>query len=312
VAYFKVFMCTTHGVPGFDPARLRQLFQLTATLDAPCLVHCEDESMTALAQHELQAAGREDGALIPQWRHQDAELAALNTAVFLARQTGAQMIAAHVSSPAGIAIVQRERAAGGRILAECCPQYLTLQEDEVLTEGPFRKFTPPARARTTGDLAAMWQALRQGQVNHVSTDHAPSTRQQKTAGSLWDAPFGLPGLDTTLPVLLDAAAAGLVSYERVVEAYSEAPARTYGLHPRKGHLGVGGDADIVLVDPTQRWTVADAEIRSGAGWSPYSGRTLVGRAVRTYLRGTLACDGDDVVAIPGTGQFLAGKGRDRV
>src|SRR4029450_11261940 len=123
----------------------------------------------------------------------------------------------------------------------------------------FRKFTPPARARTTRDLDRMWDALADGRIHHISTDHAPSTADQKTSGSIWEVHFGLPGIDTTLPVLLDAAHAGRLSYERVVEAYSEAPARAYGLWPRKGALIDGADADLVLVDPARRWTVTDAD-----------------------------------------------------
>jgi dihydroorotase-like cyclic amidohydrolase len=82
----------------------------------------------------------------------------------------------------------------------------------------------------------------------------------------------------------------------------------YGLHPRKGRLDVGADADIVVVDPTQGWTVSDADIRSRAGWSPLAGRTLVGRAVRTYIRGRLVAHGDEVVAPPGWGRFIRGAG----
>jgi dihydroorotase len=179
-------------------------------------------------------------------------------------------------------------------MVESCPQYLTLLEDEVLEHGPFRKFTPPARARDEGDLDAMWRALADGTIDLISSDHAPSTAAQKRAGSIWDVHFGLPGIDTTLSVLLDGAAAGWISYERVVAAYSEAPARIYGLKS-KGRLEPGADADLVVVDPTQRWTVTDEDILSKAGWSPYSGRTFTGRAVRTYLRGEE----------PGTGRFVA-------
>jgi dihydroorotase (multifunctional complex type) len=304
----KAFTCTTHGVPGFDPAHLLELFQHISAVDAICLVHCEEETMTAEAERLLRASGRTDGGTVPAWRNLDAELTALLVTSFLARRTGAHVVAAHVSSPDGLAILERERAAGARLEAECCPQYLTLFEDEVLRHGALRKFTPPARARTEEEQATMWQALMAGRIQLISTDHAPSTLPQKQNATIWDAPFGLPGLDTTLPVLLDAAHRGLVSYEQVVRAYSEAPARIYRLHPRKGWLGRGADADIILVDPHKSWTVTDADIASGAGWSPFSGRTLVGRAVRTYLRGALAVDEGRVMVDPGHGRFIAGPG----
>jgi dihydroorotase (multifunctional complex type) len=300
-AFVKAFTCTTHGVPGFDAARLRELFERAAGCGAPVLVHAEDESLTADAERGLRASGRSDGGIVPAWRSRAAEQVALSTVAVLARDTGARAIAAHVSHAGALDLV-----AG--CLKESCPQYLTLLEDEVREHGALRKFTPPARARDAGDLDAMWRALAAGAIDLISSDHAPSTTAQKRAGSIWDVHFGLPGIDTTLSVLLDGAAAGRIAYERVVGAYSEAPARTYGLFPAKGSLRPGADADLVVVDPAERWTVADGDVLSKAGWSPFSGRTLTGRAVRTYLRGALAAEGGRVLAEPGAGRFLAGAG----
>jgi dihydroorotase (multifunctional complex type) len=299
--FVKAFTCTTHGVPSFDPAALRALFRRLAVCGAVCLVHAEDESLTAVAEAELRAAGRRDGGVVPEWRSADAELVALTVTALLARRCGARVVAAHVSHPEALEVADG-------LVAESCPQYLTLLADEVREHGAFRKFTPPARARSADELDAMWRALANGQVEYVSTDHAPATPQHKRAGSIWDVHFGLPGLDTTLSVLLDGAHAGRISYERVVEAYAERPARTYGFWPAKGRLEPGADADVVLVDPAERWRVRDEDILSKAGWSPFSGRTLVGRAVATYLRGMCVAADGSVRAEPGTGSWLAGPG----
>jgi dihydroorotase-like cyclic amidohydrolase len=199
-------------------------------------------------------------------------------------------------------------AAADGLLAETCPQYLSLLEEEVLVEGPLRKFTPPARAHTQADLDAMWRAVADGRIDYVASDHAPSTLAQKRSGSIWDVHFGLPGLDTTLAVLLDAAATGRLSYERVTEVYAQRPAQLYGLWPAKGNLDVGADADFVLVDPDERWQLRNDDVISKAGWSPFAGRTFVGRAVRTYLRGELVADAGRVLGEPGFGGFLAGEG----
>jgi dihydroorotase len=307
-AFLKAFTCTTHGIPGLTAAQLYALFEQAHGCGAVCLVHCEDESLTAEAEKVLRAAGHNDGGIVPAWRNRPAELTALAVTALLARITGARAVAAHVSHAAGIDLVERERASGADVLAETCPQYLSLFENEVVMHGAFRKFTPPARARDEGDLDAMWQAVADGRVAYVSSDHAPSTIEQKQAGSIWDVHFGVPGVDTTLSVLLDGAHAGRISFSRIAEVYSETPARIYGLWPRKGHLAEGADADVVVVDPAERWTIANEDIISKAGWSPLVGRTIVGRAVRTYLRGRLAAADGIVTAEPGTGEFVAGAG----
>jgi dihydroorotase len=301
-AFVKAFTCTTHGLPGFDAASLQRLFGRAARCGAVCLVHAEDESLIAAAERELRASGREDGGVVPAWRNREAELTALVVTALSARLTGARVAAAHVSHADAL------DAADG-LVVESCPQYLTLTEDEILERGPFRKFTPPARARGAADLEGMWRALAERRIDYVASDHAPATADQKRDGSIWDVHFGLPGVDTTLSVLLDGAHAGRIGYERVVEAYAEAPARLYGLWPAKGSLEPGADGDVVLVDPHERWTVRDEDVLSRAGWSPYAGRTLVGRAVRTYVRGRLVAADGAVVAGPGTGRFVPGAGQ---
>jgi dihydroorotase len=303
-AFIKVFTCTTHGVPGFSAARLWELFRALRAFDGTVLIHCEDESLTAEAEETLRAAGRTDSALIPEWRSSEAELVATAVVSALASKAGARVVVAHVSHREAVDRLVRERRLGAPLRIETCPQYLTLFKDEVNTQGSLRKFTPPARARSPRDLEQMWEAVSQGLVDYIASDHAPSTRQQKTSGTIWETPFGLPGIDTTSALLLDAAGAGRVSYARVGQLYSEVPARLYRLFPRKGNLAPGADADIVLADPNECWTISDGDIRSRAGWSPYSNRTVKGKPVATYVRGQLAASEASVVAEPGAGVFV--------
>jgi dihydroorotase (multifunctional complex type) len=308
VTFFKIFTCTTHGVPGLDAARLQAAFSAIAGFDGTALVHCEDESLTAAAEDLLRAAGRDDPAVILEWRSREAELVAASVAALLAELTGVRATVAHVSTPDVAEIVARARRAGARLAAEGCPQYFLLREDEIHEHGAFRKFTPPARARVDADEARMWELLRAGVLTHMSTDHAPATREQKRDGSIWDVHFGLPGLDTTFPLLLDAAARGVLALEDVVRVYSEAPARWYGLHPRKGSLEPGADADVVLValEGAAR-PLRDEDVRSKAGWTPYAGRSIRGEVLGTWLRGReLSRQGTPVEER--AGRFLAGPG----
>jgi allantoinase len=304
--FFKAFTCTTHGVPGLGEEDLRRTFAAAAAVDAPVLVHAEDESLTAEAEQRLRAAGRTDGALIPEWRSRDAERVASGRVLRLAGEEGARVIVAHASHPEILAMIAEARAGGARLFGETCPQYLTLFEEEVRDYGPLRKFTPPARARSSSDLDRMWDAVRSGAgVDYISSDHAPSTRAQKEEGDIWSAHFGLPGLDTTSGVLIDAAIRGTIEIPRLAELYSAQPARIYGLDHRKGRIAPGLDADLVLVDASGERTVEASAIRSKAGWSPYEGRVLRGRVVATYLRGREVYADGEVVGEPGGGEPIA-------
>src|SRR6266540_3697457 len=274
-SFFKAFTCTTHGVPGLGEAELLDTFEAVASFDGICLLHCEDEELTRGAE--------------------------------LAVRTGVRATIAHVSSPPVADLVVAGRDRGARLFAEACPQYLVLREDEVRRDGPLRKFTPPARIRRDEEEDAMWSLLASGVLTHVATDHAPSTRAQKLERDIWEAPFGLPGLDTTLRLLLDAVARGRLGWSDLVRRYSEQPARIYGLFPRKGGLHVGADADLVLVDPDAEVEVRDEDVISKAGWTPYAGRRIRGDVVAVFLRGEeIARDG--VARDAFRGRFLPGAG----
>ncbi|WP_420638655.1 dihydroorotase [Candidatus Poriferisocius sp.] len=302
VVFFKIFTCATHGIPAVTPEILLEVFQELSGLGAPCLVHCEDDLMTARNERRLKAEGRVDPGIVPEWRSREAELVAVGSAALLAKVTGARATVAHASSADVVDLIQRERAAGSPIAAETCPQYLYLFESEIHQHGPFRKFTPPARIRSAEEQDRMWTAFNNGWVNHLSTDHAPSTVAQKMEGSIWECHFGLPGLDTTMPLMIDAALSGRTSLERLVEAYAERPAERYGLRG-KGRIAVGFDADLVVVDPSAKWQIHNDHVVSRAGWTPYAGRDVRGRVEEVLLRGRVVEDG-----APTRGRFIPGPG----
>lgn len=307
VSFFKVFTCTTHGILGHNAAALQAHLDATARHGAVSLMHCEDESLTEFAEKNLREEGRSDGSILYEWRNRSAELVAAAVASILVRKAGARAVIAHVSNPEVAEYVARERNAGAQLGTEVCPQYFILRENEVLEHGAFRKFTPPARARTDEDENEMWSLLRRGILSHMSTDHAPSTREQKRGGDIWDVHFGLPGLDSTMALMIDAAITGKLSWEDIARVYSEVPAKTYGLWPRKGNLGVGADADIALVDVSSKRILRNEDVISKAGWTPYEGRTVKGKVVATYLRGVLISE-DSKPLDSRRGEFLPGAG----
>lgn len=311
VVFFKVFTCTTHGVPALLPGPLLGFMREIERFGGLCLVHCEDESITGENELRLRASGRKDPALLLEWRTREAEEVAASTVAQLAAMTGARTAIAHVSHPAVLDLMAGYRKRGRPIWAETCPQYLYLTEEEVHEHGPFRKFTPPARSKEESE--ELWRRVARGQITHISTDHAPSTRAQKEEGreNIWDCPFGLPGVQTTLTMLLEAVAAGRLTLQRVVQLTSWEPARLYGLAPRKGAIAPGADADLVLVDLAATFVLEDATMVSKAGWSPFAGREVRGRPVMTIVRGEVVARDGMVVAKPGTGRLVLGPGAGR-
>jgi dihydroorotase-like cyclic amidohydrolase len=142
ISYFKIFTCTTHGVPGLTGSRLKGALERIASLGARCLIHCEDEALTSRAERRLREAGREDNGILLEWRSREAEETAVDEVCRLVHESGAIATIAHVSSPHIADMVAMARSRGADIAAEACPQYFALREDEVLTQGPLRKFTP--------------------------------------------------------------------------------------------------------------------------------------------------------------------------
>jgi dihydroorotase (multifunctional complex type) len=307
-AYLKVFTCETHGVPAVLAGDLLQCFRAAARFHGLLLIHCEDDAMTRERERALREAGRADYGIVPEWRSREAEEIAAAETALLARLTGARVVIAHTSHPEAVELVHREHARGARVWVESCPQYFFLKEAEVLQHGPFRKFTPPARLRNGDEAARMWRLLAEGWITHISTDHAPSTRAQKQGGDIWQVPFGLPGVETTLTLMLHAVRAGSVTLERVVDALCERPARLYGFYPRKGSLLPGADADITLVDPARSRVIQDDQVISKAGWSPYAGMAVVGGPVMTFSRGRLVAKDGRPQGEPGWGRWLPGAG----
>ncbi|MGH2957712.1 MAG: dihydroorotase [Solirubrobacterales bacterium] len=307
IAYFKAFTCATHGIPAIPADLLIDLGESLGKLGAPCLVHCEDDLITSRNERRLREAMRTDGGVIPEWRSREAELVATGTVALVGRITGAPFIVAHASNPEVLDVLARERSAGSPVVAESCPQYMRLREDEVLTKGAFRKFTPPARIRSDEEEEAMWAAFNGGLVHHISSDHAPATAEQKRAGDIWEVHFGLPGIDTTSVLMLDAGLRGRTSLERVVEAYAERPARAYGL-VRKGRIEAGSDADLVIFDPDGEHRLGAEDVVSRAGWTPYEGTDVRGSIVATFVRGHEVVAEGKLVEGEREGAFLPGAG----
>ena len=252
----------------------------------------------------LQRSGRTDGSAVAEWRSKEAEQLATATTMTIAGQTGVKVWIAHASHPEVVDIVTRAKARGVDAYTETCPQYLYLTEADVEAEAPVTMFTPPARS--AADREGLWDRLAAGEIDMVNADHAPSTLEQKRAGdgNVFEAPFGIPGVETVLPLLLNGVAEGRIGLERVVDVFSTGPARITELYPRKGTIRVGADADLVVVDLDREVTLRNDDVVAKCGWTPFDGTTVTGVAETTIVRGEVVYDDGAVVGEPGYGEFV--------
>ncbi|SFR64220.1 dihydroorotase [Halogeometricum limi] len=302
---YKSFTCEVHGVPALQSADMHRLYSEITRVGGISMVHPEDELIVNANRERIEAEGRTDGSVIPEWRSKLAEQVAVSTTLRVAKETGTPLWFAHLSHPEVVRQTTRAKEDGVRVYAETCPHYFYLTREDVESDAPYTMFTPPAREES--DREEMWTLLADGHIDMVNADHAPSTREQKAAGEddVFEAPFGIPGVETVLPLLLNGVSEGRVSLERVVDVFATGPAKITDLYPRKGAIRVGSDADFTLVDLDRTWTIRDEDIVAKCGWTPFDGLEITGRVESTYVRGSPVYEERRVVGEPGYGEFVA-------
>jgi dihydropyrimidinase len=303
VASFKCFLVYDFGV---DAARLRDLLRVVHRSGGLLQVHGEDRAMLDTGIAAQLAVGHSQPRFHAASRPPEVEAAGTRTAIAVAAEVGAPVYFVHVSCAAAIREIASARARGQAVFAETCPHYLVI--DEGCYESPDDQCTryvvsPPFRS--PADQSALWDALRDGELDVVATDSVPDRLDQEKR---WLAqPFdtisnGAPGIETLLSVLWGrGVATGRLTPERAVDLLSTTPARLFGL-PRKGAIEVGHDADLVLLDPEERWTIRAAGLHGSSDFTLFEGLEVQGRVRDVLVRG------QDVIR---AGEFVGQRDRGR-
>jgi dihydroorotase len=242
-------------------------------------IHAEDEArMNARAGERV--AG--DPSSHPVWRDDESALLATRRILGLARAAKRRIHVLHVTTPAELELIAQHKDIA---TCEVTPQHLTLAGEEAYPRlGTLAQMNPPIRSGAHRD--GLWYWLNQGVPDVIGSDHAPHTRDEK-ARPYPDSPSGMPGVQTLLPLLLDHVAQGRLTLQRVIELTSAGAQRIFGI-VGKGRIADGYDADFTIVDLKKRWTVGEDWLASRAGWSPFTGMELTGKAVGTIVRGQVA------------------------
>jgi dihydroorotase len=276
----KIFMGSMHGNLLIDQeATLEAIFAQGNRLIA---VHAEDQAR--INQRRQEFAGNQDPAIHSQIQDEQAALLATTLALKLAKKYHRRLHILHLSTAAEADLLRQDKPSW--VTAEVTPQHLLLNTDAYEKIGTLAQMNPPLRS--PHDNAVLWQALRDGVIDFIATDHAPHTLAEK-AQPYPNSPSGMPGVETSLALMLTAAMSGHCTVAQVAHWMSKAVAVAYKI-PHKGEIAPGYDADLVLVDLNTYRPVRREELLTKCGWSPFEGWDLTGWAVTTIVGGEIVYD----------------------
>ena len=312
IAAFKVFMVVDTGrdyphMPGIgvhDHGELLGIFEAVGPTGLPLMIHPHDQALMRHIEEGFWARGERDArAYARAYSAHDGIIwdTAVALLLRLQRATGTRLHLLHTQTTGVLEQIRAAKAREQDVTAELNPWAIFLGNDwatiERLGSYALSYYVPESNTEP------LWEALRDGTIDLVSTDHAPHTRAEKEPGWTdgWKAHTGTPSTQFYVPLLLDAAQAGRITLERIVDLVSTAPARAFGLD-RKGRLEVGADADLAIVDLEGELEIRDDIVLSKIGWTPYAGRRLKGRIATTIVRSRVVYDDGEVLGQPGWGR----------
>jgi dihydropyrimidinase len=298
---FKFFL--TYLKQGWytDDYQLIKAMDMLAERGGMAMVHAENGGGIDYLEDKYLKGPDASAAYFTKSRPAALEEEAVFRAIRLAEVAGCPLYIPHVTAARALRPIRQAQAEGLPVYAETCPQYLTLTEDIYAERGALAKIGPPIR--TAGDRATLWEALRDGTLNIVASDHAPKLKD--VDGDFIEQPFGSPQIETLLPLTYDGGVnQGRISLVRLVQVLCENPARVFGLYPRKGTIAVGSDADLVVFDPHRPFTISAENQHSHAGYTLYEGREVLGWPEMSFQRGHPVLHDGEIVAQTGQGQFM--------
>jgi dihydroorotase len=257
----EVFLADSTGEMGIDESLFVDALERARAEGVPVTVHAEDESL-----FDLSARERTDADAWSAYRRADAEIAATRRACRLAADRDTRVHIAHASTPESI-----DAAARAGSTCEVTPHHMLLSRRDLDELGTHGRMNPPIRRER--HRRKLFERVVDGTVDVVATDHAPHTREEKNAG-IWEAPSGVPGVETALPLLLAQARQGTLGFDRVRDLTARNPAAIFDL-PHKGTVSEGTHADLVLVDPDGVEEIRASDLHTNCGWTPFEGHEAV-------------------------------------
>jgi dihydroorotase len=299
---FKLYMAEQVG--GLDihsDQAIIEAFKVAGSLGILTATHAEDEQTLKRNEDKFKSIGRNDINAFLKAHSEDVEVKAIERLLKLAKQTGMHLHFCHVSTEAGMTKIIEAKKSELQVTCETTPHHLFLSVRDLKRVGSLAVTMPPLRDRR--DVDGLWEAVKNGWVDVIGSDHAPHTLKEKEAESVWDVKVGIPGLETTLPLLLTEVRRGRISIGDVVRLMSENPAEIFKLK-NKGRLKEGNDADLTVLDLNRKYKIDASKFHSKAKFSPFEGREVQGKPVKTIVAGQLVMDDGEMVAKAGSGRII--------
>lgn len=309
VCGFKLSLFDTdpNRFPRVNDGELLEAFELIRETGYTAGVHAENDEIIKRLIERYQAEGKTYPRAHAETRPECSETESALKGLEIARAAGVRFHIYHVSCARTVELLKRYKEEGCDFTAETCPHYLIFSEEDLDRMGGKLRCNPPVRKKE--DAAALWQMLEAGEIDLVSSDHAPWPEEKKVAENIFENLCGAPGVEMLLPLMYsEGVAKGRISLATLNRILMETPARFSSLYPQKGCLNPGSDADLVIFDPNQKWTVRGSEQHSAAGWTPYEGMELTGKVETTIVRGQVVYENGEFKVDNGFGQFVRPKG----
>ncbi|MEU5106089.1 dihydropyrimidinase [Streptomyces sp. NPDC021354] len=308
VTSFKLFMAYP-GVFYSDDGQILRAMQRGAANGGLIMMHAENGIAIDVLVEQALAEGRTDPRYHGEVRKALLEAEATHRAIQLARVAGAPLYVVHVSAEEAVAELTQARDKGLPVFGETCPQYLFLSTDN-LAEPDFEgaKYVCSTPLRPREHQAALWRGLRTNDLQVVSTDHCPfcfAGQKELGRGDFSKIPNGLPGVENRMDLLHQAVVDGHISRRRWIEIACAAPARMFGLYPKKGTIAPGTDADIVVYDPRAEQTMSAETHHMNVDYSAYEGKRITGQVETVLSRGETVIDRRRFTGRAGHGQYIA-------
>jgi len=299
---FKLFLGSQVGGLNVDDDRaLQKAFEEVAPFDLPIAVHAEDRVMLVTNEEKLRKTKKNSIYDFERAHTETVEQKAIQRILKITEQIDVRLHFCHISTEGSLNIIMQAKKLGKKVTCEVTPNHLILSNEALKKYGQMVIMAPPLRSKTHVD--ALWKGIEDRVLDTVGSDHAPHTQSEKKSDDVWDIKVGVPGLETTLPLMVTLIRKNKLTLVKLVELLAEKPAQIFGL-TGLGSLERGKKANLTILDFNNQFRIDASKFKSKAQYSPYNGWEVYGKPMKTIVNGVLVFNEGEIIAKSGSGTIV--------